>query len=616
MTNPAPPPVPTPESIQANKDLTSSYDDLNSSLRKTPGLLDNIAKGTNVTSSMFASLKNIIGDVSIELINMPGKLEHELQQTRPEIDAFRRSIGGISEEAVRTGVGLSGIGKAALDGYEEVVRAAISSNDAAYDSGIKLSNGLHEGIDGFDMLWDSASEAGLAYQKVIEGVANTVPTLIEKISKGDRVKLTAFKKILDLSGYEMADLLKRQYAFTGEAGTKIFEDISAVSVQLAKDTGLHQAGLQADILKVMEDVDNFGDIGVDAAGRIAASLGKLGLDFATFGSLTDGFMDFDSSAQKMGDLSALFGIQMDAMEMTYLANEDREEFLYRMREEILDAGLDVENMSNAKQRALASQLAMSVTQMRLFVDEGISPLDQGELVESTDKAAAVDGTTAAFDSIAVLTNKNTDLASTMTEELRLQQAYGEGYRTSVMNARIELRDTVAILKQVSLAQAQVNATAAGLDIITENVTTNIQGAAKGLVTASDSVTGFMGSSIDSVFTSISSPKAAVNKSASPAVSKAQKPSGIDGEFIGASGFNMFDAINELDYAAGEDKLSEAKLQDLLAELVKAQTAHGKNLEKFVVERKGDQIAVKVVLNDEAVKNLITKDPEIVKVKLR
>ena len=53
--------------------------------------------------------------------------------------------------------------------------------------------------------------------------------------------------------------------------------------------------------------------------------------------MTNKFMNFDSAAQKMGDLSALFGIQMDAMEMTYLANEDQEEFLFRMREEILDA---------------------------------------------------------------------------------------------------------------------------------------------------------------------------------------------------------------------------------------------------------------------------------------
>ena len=47
----------------------------------------------------------------------------------------------------------------------------------------------------------------------------------------------------------------------------------------------------------------------------------------------------------MGDMSAMFGVQMDAMEMMYLANEDEEAFLHKMREQMMDQGVDVENMS-------------------------------------------------------------------------------------------------------------------------------------------------------------------------------------------------------------------------------------------------------------------------------
>ena len=148
---------------------------------------------------------------------------------------------------------------------------------------------------------------------------------------------------------------------------KLFEDIANVSFALSQETGMAQKSLQADIISIKQDVANFGDIGVDAAGRIAASLGKLGLDFQTFTAMTDKFMDFDSAATKMGELSALFGIQMDAMEMTYLANEDREEFLLRMREQVLDAGLDVENMSNARARVLSQQMGMNVEQMKIFL---------------------------------------------------------------------------------------------------------------------------------------------------------------------------------------------------------------------------------------------------------
>ena len=62
-----------------------------------------------------------------------------------------------------------------------------------------------------------------------------------------------------------------------------------------------------------------------------------------------------------------------------------------MREEILDAGLDVENMSKTKQRALTDQLGMeSIEQMRQYMDTGII-LDQEELTASTGAAMDADG---------------------------------------------------------------------------------------------------------------------------------------------------------------------------------------------------------------------------------
>jgi len=86
---------------------------------------------------------------------------------------------------------------------------------------------------------------------------------------------------------------------------------------------------------------------------------------------------------------------MDAMEMTYLANEDQEEFLFRMREEIMDSGVDVENMSNTRARALANQMNMSVVQMKTFLRDGDLEFDQGELVDTTDATDQMDALTTA-----------------------------------------------------------------------------------------------------------------------------------------------------------------------------------------------------------------------------
>ena len=198
-------------------------------------------------------------------------------------------------------------------------------------------------------------------------------------------------KRMGIQSNEMGNILRRQFAFTGEASSKIIEDIANVAVTVAETTGGSAEDLKDDIMDIMQDTKRFGDIGVDSAARIAGALNQLGLDFQTFQGITDQFMNFDSAAQKMGDLSALFGIQMDAMEMTYLANEDQEEFLFRMREEILDAGLDVENMSKTRQRALTDQLGLqSIEQMRQFMDTGIQP-DQMALEAATTQAETMDG---------------------------------------------------------------------------------------------------------------------------------------------------------------------------------------------------------------------------------
>ena len=90
----------------------------------------------------------------------------------------------------------------------------------------------------------------------------------------------------------------------------------------------------------------------------------------------------------MGEISAVFGVQMDAMEMMYLANENEEEFLNRFREQILDQGIDVASMSKTKQRALADQLGMSIKEMKMFMDTGTRMTSQEDLEEASGEAAS------------------------------------------------------------------------------------------------------------------------------------------------------------------------------------------------------------------------------------
>jgi len=304
----------------------------------------------------------------------------------------RKELGNISYDMETGEAKMFGNTKHYVEQYEAILKDA---SDALRDDSLNFAEGYGETLDPLYNFFENATEAANRYGKIMEEAGSDTPRIVQEIEEAEAKRLTFFSKTLNIVESDVAAFLKRQYAYTGEASDEIIGKIGTTSKALAEATGISAHQVKEGIIAVMKDVDKFGNIGVDAAGRISAALGQLGVDFQSFQSLTDKFMNFDSAASKMGELSALFGIQMDAMEMTYLANEDQEEFLYKMREEILDAGIDVENLSNTRARALASQLNMSVTEMKTFLREGELAVDQVGLEEATSAAEEMDALTVA-----------------------------------------------------------------------------------------------------------------------------------------------------------------------------------------------------------------------------
>ena len=186
----------------------------------------------------------------------------------------------------------------------------------------------------------------------------------------------------------MGTLLRRQLAYTGDASADIIGDIGKHADKMAAATGLSANALKKQIIDITTNVQTFGNIGVDSATRLGAALQQVGLEVEDLSSMISSFDTFDNTASKIGDLSSMFDIQLDAMEMTYLANEDQEEFLFRMREEMLNSGIDIENMSHARSKALADTMGLSILQMKSFLDEGSMQMDQADLMQVTDDSDA------------------------------------------------------------------------------------------------------------------------------------------------------------------------------------------------------------------------------------
>jgi hypothetical protein len=196
-----------------------------------------------------------------------------------------------------------------------------------------------------------------------------------------------FSNAMDMTASEAADLIGVSFAETGEASGDILTEITNQASAVGNAVGVPLKEMAHGIRDVKKDMDTFTDMTVEGAARMVASLSQLGMSIGTFKNLMQPFRDFDSAATKMGDLSAMFGVQMDAMEMMYLANEDEEQFLHKMREQLLDQGLDVESMSKTRQRALADQLGMGVREMKMFMATGQQFADQSDLQAASGEGA-------------------------------------------------------------------------------------------------------------------------------------------------------------------------------------------------------------------------------------
>lgn len=319
-------------------------------------------------------------------------LSNDLQNQLAYFFDARKKLGNISFDLETGAAKMDGITKQYVEQYEAVF---ISATDSIADIGMEFTEGYGQNLDAMFNFFESAEAAAEKFSAIMQAVISDTPNVARTISESEAKRITFFSETLQIAERDVATFLKRQYAYTGETTDEILGQIGTTSKALSEATGISANQLKTGIVEVMRDVDKFGDIGVDSAGRISAALSQLGVDFQSFQSLTDQFMNFDNAANKMGELSTLFGVQLDAMEMTYLANEDQEEFLYRMREEILDAGVDVENISKTRARALASQLNMSVTEMKTFLREGELAVDQTQMTAATDAAANMDALTVA-----------------------------------------------------------------------------------------------------------------------------------------------------------------------------------------------------------------------------
>lgn len=409
---------------------------------------------------------------------------------------LNKSIGGLGQGLLASGKPLGAFAQKSLDLQTSVRKAQRGIGDAT----VMVEDSTGRQVNAFDKLFKSTKDINTATAQITSNLVKGNARITHEMSDQTLTNLVNLGKAANISGDEIATMLENQYALTGEVNEKHVENVIKVAKSLETATGLPLQKLKNDIIDITSDIDRFGDIGEKAAGRLSATFQQLGLDLKTFTGMTDKFMDFDSSAKLVGDMSAVFGIQMDAMEMTYLANEDQEEFLNRMREDVLAAGHDVENMSQARQKLLADQMGLNVKQMQTFMRDGdaASLIGQDDLMAATDKSDDLDAMQTAFDSFADSTVGATRTAAEAMESqmdaaaaasvkslAKLEVQAGRSM-TAVQNIKISEKNIKAMENMFDLYGATIGETTVAISGLTSTIITSAADVGSGAInTAAD-----------------------------------------------------------------------------------------------------------------------------------
>lgn len=425
--------------------------ELDRSVKQYSKTVDKFSETMNVTTGMMGSSAIMAKELATSGVDFFSGLQKEYANIYNYADELAKAIGGINVDMMAGRKEMSLWGKVYIEGFEDAAQSVLFAEKAVENFGDNAEERFGVANPLLVQFGGDAVEAGKAMNSLNASIGENIDAISLKMDKKTKNNLLSIQKSMRLSNEDLRDLMESQYVYTGEASTKMIEEIANVSVALANKTGIQQQVLQKGIIDIRKDFQRFGDIGVDAAGRIAAKVRALGLDIETVNKMTDQFLNFDSAADKMGELSALFGIQLDAMEMTYLANEDREEFLTRMRDEILDSGVDIDNMSQARARALSDQLGMNIKQMKTFLKEGNEAFDEADLAAATSEDVMnADGIATAYKDIGTYTQQQVLDSKQIAENMRLQGLFTKEARENSYGLMDNLQKAQAELGKIEI----------------------------------------------------------------------------------------------------------------------------------------------------------------------
>ena len=452
---------------ELNKKTTDGLKDVAKAIKKEPNkLVITDESGQQYDTEKIKSSVSFFKEASAEAFNAFVTLKKTAVFAADVIDRIakphRQALAGIKEAYG----GVTMMGSKAANDMGTTLEGAYENFAAEYtktNSELKAQNkdlltldedfldGIPEALKGFEnqvnasmMIFEDPKDAFRDYMDIVNQTARTYGAEIAENFKGHAQEIAIINKGLGLSSQQMQKIITRNIDRTGEANIDTLKEFNRFAQGVANATG-KSAKIVADTMAaVVTDVQNFGNVTDEEAARISGALLEIGIAADTLGKLVGKFANFDQAATAVGNLTAAFGLNLDAMEMMMLANEDQEQFLFRMRDAFEEQGLNFQDMSLAQQKLISSQMGLTIEESARLFDFENEITSMEELKPAAEDMSPEEAVRQLKSDIVNLVDKG---GPALEEALKRTKSFGLGgkFLKDVMGVQQSLGKTVGTL---------------------------------------------------------------------------------------------------------------------------------------------------------------------------
>ncbi len=321
------------------------------------GVFETISTTAKASLGVFEKTLNLMDGV----YNTASKIGGKLRQEYREIQNF---VGG---------------------GFGELGTAAAASNNQAQEA-VRGITDIYESFYRFIPetqlsmfeLFENEQELSSMYMSIANDTSRAT-----KFLAGDTVTMTKDVALgvkgLGLSMGQARALIDRQIDMTGEANTDLLRNMAKVTKATEDATGVGSKIIAQNTSDMLKNVQNFGNMTQQEMAATSAQLAQVGIDFQALNGIVGKFQSFEGATAAAADLNAVFGVQIDSMEMMMAANQGQHHVLDLVRRGMIDAGVTSANLTDnmAKARVAAQSYGTDVkTLQRILSAQDASEIEE------------------------------------------------------------------------------------------------------------------------------------------------------------------------------------------------------------------------------------------------